>query len=292
MTEPRQIHVARSGVQLGVFTDDEVVAGLAAGRFRPGDLAWTNGLAAWRPLGEWPEFAAAPSASVPSAEPPASLIPWEQRKSLPAFFATFRLALLSPREVISTGRFALGDWMVFCYFALLLALPLSLLGHTAFFSDWREYFFEWLQKHGTPQQRDQFMLAVVGNSLGAKFVGLLIGLVLAPVFYLLPGLSIWLCQGVFRVPASFERTLAGVQAGLAVVLLLAAPLNLLGFHFPTYALASVVLFFVCLVVFSRILGAVTGLSPWKQFALCVLAAIATCVLCCLLPALLLGVLLR
>ena len=59
MEETSQIHVARKTVQLGVFSPEEVVAGLASGRFQSTDLAWTNGLAAWKPLGEWPEFAAA-----------------------------------------------------------------------------------------------------------------------------------------------------------------------------------------------------------------------------------------
>jgi len=59
MEETSPIHVARKTVQLGVFSAEEVAAGLANGRFTRLDLAWTNGMAAWKPLGEWPEFAAA-----------------------------------------------------------------------------------------------------------------------------------------------------------------------------------------------------------------------------------------
>lgn len=44
-------HIARGGQQIGTFTEEEIRAGLAAGRFQAGDLCWTEGMADWRPVG-------------------------------------------------------------------------------------------------------------------------------------------------------------------------------------------------------------------------------------------------
>ena len=39
-----------------VFAVEDIVAGLASGRFLASDLAWREGMAAWTPLGDWAEF--------------------------------------------------------------------------------------------------------------------------------------------------------------------------------------------------------------------------------------------
>ena len=56
-----QIHVARPPNQLGVFSQEEVVAGLQAGRFLPTDQGWREGMSAWTPLSQW--LAAPPTIS-------------------------------------------------------------------------------------------------------------------------------------------------------------------------------------------------------------------------------------
>ncbi|MEY4403533.1 MAG: hypothetical protein RIR91_1568 [Verrucomicrobiota bacterium] len=53
-----QIHVARPPAQLGVFSQEEVAAGLQSGRFLPSDQGWREGMAAWLPLSQWSEFQA------------------------------------------------------------------------------------------------------------------------------------------------------------------------------------------------------------------------------------------
>lgn len=45
-----QYHLARDGAQLGTFAEGEVVSGLAAGRFLPDDLLWTEGMTDWQPV--------------------------------------------------------------------------------------------------------------------------------------------------------------------------------------------------------------------------------------------------
>lgn len=45
-----QYHLARDGQQLGTFSEEEVKSGLAAGRFSPSDLHWTDGMGDWQPV--------------------------------------------------------------------------------------------------------------------------------------------------------------------------------------------------------------------------------------------------
>ena len=95
-----EIHVARKSVSLGVFSPDQVRAGLATGRFVTTDLAWREGMAAWTSLGEWPEFAGAmpppsPGFSGPDGETP-PLPSWERGASFQNFCATIKEVALDP----------------------------------------------------------------------------------------------------------------------------------------------------------------------------------------------------
>ena len=123
------IHVNRSGTSLGVFSEEDVRAGLRAGRFAPTDLAWREGMAQWQPLSQFAEFAAdiptaaaspplpippgtttPPSAMVPAGTvPPAarSGLPWENRQTrgfFPAFFDTLVMVLTKPTEAFVAMR--------------------------------------------------------------------------------------------------------------------------------------------------------------------------------------------
>src|SRR6267142_153706 len=67
------IHVNRSGTSLGTFSEEDVRAGLRAGRFAPTDLGWREGMAQWQPLSQFAEFATdIPAAGAP---PPAAAAP-------------------------------------------------------------------------------------------------------------------------------------------------------------------------------------------------------------------------
>jgi hypothetical protein len=72
------IHVNRGGTSLGTFSEEEVRAGLTAGRFVGTDLGWREGMAQWQPLSQFAEFAAAPPAAgtapVPLAPAPATVV--------------------------------------------------------------------------------------------------------------------------------------------------------------------------------------------------------------------------
>jgi hypothetical protein len=130
-----QIHIARHSVQLGVFAPEDVVAGLSSGRFHAPDLAWRDGMQTWTPLGDWPEFRGSGVPSSPgapaAAAPAASVVPWEQGKSLGSFFATIKAVVAGPSSFAS-GQFAFGDWLTFCYIGVLLSMPFQLCSALVF----------------------------------------------------------------------------------------------------------------------------------------------------------------
>jgi hypothetical protein len=59
-----QIHVARGGQALGIFSEEEVRNGLASGQFQGSDHGWTEGQSGWTPLSTFPGLAAAAATSV------------------------------------------------------------------------------------------------------------------------------------------------------------------------------------------------------------------------------------
>jgi len=66
-------HVSRAREQLGVFTQEEMLAKLNRGELLPGDFAWTEGMASWQPLASiFPPAGGAPP-PMPSAASAAAL---------------------------------------------------------------------------------------------------------------------------------------------------------------------------------------------------------------------------
>ena len=97
-----QIHVARPPNQLGVFSAEEVAAGLQSGRFLPNDQGWREGMSAWTPLSQWPEFA---GLGIPSAPPESAQVPvaqvmpaWERGSSIQNYFGTIKDVALNPTQ--------------------------------------------------------------------------------------------------------------------------------------------------------------------------------------------------
>jgi hypothetical protein len=124
------IHVNRSGTSLGVFSEEDVSAGLRSGRFAPTDLGWREGMAQWQPLSQFTEFATdlpsgippvaepiAPGAAPPPAgarlSPPDQVpetrtgLPWEHRESrgfFNGFAETLLMVLTKPDTAFSVMR--------------------------------------------------------------------------------------------------------------------------------------------------------------------------------------------
>jgi hypothetical protein len=244
-------------------------------------------MAAWKPLGEWPEFATAVPSSPVDAEPAvASVIPWEQGKSLGSFFATVKLAILSPRETLAAGRFAFGDWLAFCYLALALTLPFQLIALIAFGSKNPEV-AEFLMKLGFAEAA-QKLLATEEPSPVVALVGMVFGAALVPLIYALGGLCHWLGMKLFRLSSTAERVVSATLLATAVLLILTAPFQLLGFSI----LLQVAVFFLTVipfgVIYYRALGAATGTGAWVQFGVSCFVAFVVCCCCCGLPFVLVG----
>ncbi|NBV48260.1 MAG: DUF4339 domain-containing protein [Verrucomicrobia bacterium] len=286
-----QIHVARNSAQLGVFSPEDVLAGLSSGRFHASDLAWREGMAAWTPLGDWPEFRgsgvpASPGAPVAEA-PTSSIVPWEQGKSLGSFFATLRMAIANP-GALASGRFDFGDWLTYCYVGMLFSLPFQLASLLAF-GDKNAQVGEFLKSLNIPELNDlaQQMAQAQPAPLVFTLIGAAAGLAFAPLIYAFMGVLHWLGQRVFRFQVPLERTVAVSLLTTAAVVVLTAPLQLLGFSLITQVVVSFVTFVPVCVIYYRALGAATGINPWVQFGVSTFVWLVLCCCCCFLPGMLL-----
>ena len=282
-----QIHVARNSTQLGVFAPEEIIAGLSSGRFLASDLAWRDGMPAWTPLGDWSEFRGAgvpPSPGAAIADAPAvSTIPWEQGKSLGSFFATIRQAIVNPSS-FATGRFAFGDWLAFCYVGVLISLPFQLINLIAF-GDKNAKVVEWLLSLNIPELSKA--IAPMANAepapVWATLFGALMGMAFTPLIYAFLALPHWVGQRIFRFQVSVERTVSAALLATAIMAVLMAPLELLGFSFRVQMALGAVVLIPASVICYRAFGAATGVSPWVQFGISCFVWFVLFCCCCLLP---------
>ncbi len=283
-----QIHVARNSAQLGIFSPEEITAGLSAGRFLASDLAWRDGMPGWTPLGDWSEFRGVgvppPSPGVRAVDAPlASTIPWEQGKSLGSFFATIRLAMVNP-AALATGRYAFGDWLVFCYVGMLISLPFQLI-NVITFGDKNAQLGEFLRNLNIPElnKATEQMVRAEPTSAWLTVFGTIMGLAFAPLLYAFFALLHWVGQRIFRYQVSVERTVAASLLVTAILAVLMAPLQLIGFSFTLQMALSTLLLIPACVVYYRALGAATGISPWAQFGVSSFVWFILCCCCCFLP---------
>ena len=121
-----------------------------------------------------------------------------------------------------------------------------------------------------------------------KILGLFVVLTVMPMIYALLALLNWVGQRVFRYLTPVEQTVSASLLAASVVLLLLAPLKLLGFSLTTQLLVAAVLFIPVCVVYYRALGAATAISPWVQLGISCLIWSVFCCCCCFLPTLMLS----
>ena len=286
-----QIHVARNSAQLGIFAPEDIIAGLSSGRFLASDLAWRDGMPAWTPLGDWSEFRAvgvpaSPGVSAASA-PVVSTIPWEQGKSLSSFFATVKLAIVNPAS-LSTGRFAFGDWLIFCYVALAISLPFQAV-RLAFAPDPGRSIAEFLQGFSSPaiQALAEQMLKAPPTPIGVTIISTIVSLAFAPLFYAFFALLHWVGQRVFRIQVSVERTTAATLLATGGLILLMAPFQLFWFNVGAQIVISSLFFIPALIIYFKCFGSATGVNPWVQFGISCFVWFVLCCCCCGLPGILL-----
>jgi hypothetical protein len=282
-----QIHVARNSAQLGIFAPEEIIAGLKSGRFLASDLAWRDGMPAWTPLGDWSEFRGVGVPPSPSSMPAetalVSMIPWEQGKSLGSFFATIKMAIANPSS-LSTGRFAFGDWVVFCYVGVLISLPFQLINVVAF-GDKNAQVVEWLRSLNIPELSKAIaqMAQAEPAPAWATLFGALVGMAFTPLIYAFLALLHWVGQRIFRFQVSVERTVSAALLATAIMAVLMAPLQLFGFSFSVQMALGAVVLIPASVIYYRAFGAATGVTPWVQFGISCFVWFVLCCCCCLLP---------
>ena len=279
-----QIHIARKGAQLGVFNLEEVRPGLSGGRFLPTDLAWREGMAAWKPLGEWPEFSGAVPVAGTAPAAAASDIPWEQGRSAGSFIATVKDAVFRP-STLSTGRLAFVDWLLFCYVAVACALPFQLAG-VFLAGQQNAALADMIRSLGLPALEGMAgqLADTPPTPVGLMLLSLVMGAAFAPLFYAGIGLAHWVGQRFFRIKVPAERTAAASMLASGALILLAAPLQLLAFDLIAQLIVAALTFIPFCVVYFRAFGAATGVNAWAQFGISCFVWFVLCACCCVLPA--------
>jgi len=284
-----EIHLARDGSSLGIFTETEVREGLAAGKFSPSDLAWRHGMATWIPLAEWPEFA---GAGVPvfagSAPVPASEIPWEQSHGLGSLFRTLGLALTASRK-LATGRFEAGGSFGLAYAAIAVGfIPLLLIAILSSFAQ---------------EGQQEALLALIGDRDGPFFDGVreslaqsgdgvaygipaaLCGAVFLPLIAAFLGMLEWTALRITGAKLAFGRSVMASMSLRTLVAIGLLPIALLtgalGLALPLTGLAGDLLgAILSLVILALALGRALGLNPWRVvLAWLIIGAILACCVC-------------
>lgn len=113
------IHVNRGTTSLGVFSEQEVREGLSASRFTPSDIGWREGMTAWQPLSQFPEFAAAAAPTVPPVQ--AGATPTSVRSTT---------AYAGRTEPLAIWSLVLGIMGLLCC-GFIVAVPGVICGHFA-----------------------------------------------------------------------------------------------------------------------------------------------------------------
>ena len=245
-------------------------------------------MAAWTPLGDWPEFRVAgmpassgdPSALVSTS----SQIPWEQGKSLGSFFATIKQAITSPTS-LTTGRFAFGDWLTFCYVGVMASMPFQLIAAIAF-GDKNAEVAEWLRGLNIPELSKvaERLAAAEPAPVWVMVFGAFMGLAVAPLVYAFFALVHWVGQRIFRRQVTVERTVSAALLATTLLVVLMAPLQLLGFSFALQMGLSALFFIPACILYYRAFGAATGVNPWVQFGISCAVWFVLCCCCCGVPA--------
>jgi len=289
------IHLARDGSALGIFTADEVRAGLESGRFRRDDLAWREGMPAWTPLSAWPEFDAA---GVPAAQPSAvasapSELPWEQSPGLKSLLRSAWLLLARP-AVLTNARLQAGQVFSAAYLAIgLLFVPMLLLAplNTATEQARTEYIGEVLAASGNPQ------LAEVGRKMVEEVqhqadagVGVAVcaaGCVMLvyPLIAALVGIMLWPGLRIQGKKVPFGRVITAAIFTSCLLFLALFPATLVltvcSYVAPIAMLPPAFAFmFVAFGLGCRSMGPALGLSGWRVFLAWVLLGSVFCVACC------------
>jgi len=243
------IHIARNHQSLGSFSEEAVRECIHSGRFMASDLAWREGMAEWKPLGEMaPQWGMElpPPALVPAGmdETPFEALPvegnspaWEERERL-GFFAAFAQTigdvLLRPTQTFATMKQTGGLANPLLYFVLLSS---AMFAVSAFY-----------QIAMTTMNIAVFSSKIAhatGLPAGSSFSVLLIGSVLlSPALYVVSAfissgithLCLKLLGGAHRPFETTFRVICYAQASAAVLNIIPICGGLIGMIWGAYAI--------------------------------------------------------
>jgi hypothetical protein len=198
------------------------------------------------------------------------------------------MAIANPSS-LSTGRYAFGDWVVFCYVGVLISLPFQLINVVAF-GDKNAQVVEWLRSLNIPELSKAIaqMARAEPAPVWATLFGALMGMAFTPLIYAFLALLHWVGQRIFRFQVSVERTVSAALLATAIMAVLMAPLQLLGFSFSVQMALGAVVLIPASVIYYRAFGGATGVSPWAQFGISCFVWFVLCCCCCVAPAALVG----
>jgi hypothetical protein len=203
------IHVNRGTTSLGVFSEQEIREGLSAGRFAPTDIGWSEGMATWQPLSQFPEFGGAAAPAVPPVQPGAAPtpttvagrtgLPWEHREQrgfFNAFIETLSMVLTKPAEAFSVMRRegGLGEPLIYALIGGCVGGIVSALFSLGF------------QSIGLFADKNNSLAAMTGMGIGSVGTIILLPLIIVIFLFIWSGLA-HLCLMIFGgANQSFETT--------------------------------------------------------------------------------------
>lgn len=297
-----QIHVARHQQQLGVFAAEDIVAGLSAGRFHASDLAWREGMAAWTPLGDWPEFRGVGVPASPGAadtRPVETTFPWETSSRPLSAFASFVSLLREPSAVLQGARLEFFPTLQLIWIVLLAASVFSIIGGVVH----AEALAEAMRTAGAELAQMASKMPGETGRLYAKLADYLVmtqakafedvviqsllWVVLMPFWYLAVGLLQWiglrllgLCGEKSCKTAQLGRTVVASMLGHMLLGAVLCPAALLTPQSGAYTLALVILGVAGVILYFRAVAGALRIDPWMVFGSVIFLCVAFACCCC------------
>ena len=297
-----QIHVARHQQQLGVFAAEDIVAGLSSGRFHASDLAWREGMAAWTPLGDWPEFRgvgvpASPGAA--DARPVETCFPWEISKRPLSAYASFVSLIREPGAVLQGARLEFFPTLQLIWVVLFTASIFSIIGgivHAeALAQAMRTAGSDLAQlAMGMPGETGRlyakladYLVMTEAKAFADVVTQSLLWVALMPLWYLAIGLLQWvglrllgLCGEKSCKTAQLGRTVVASMLGHMLLGAVLCPAALLAPQSGAYTLAMVILGVAGVVLYFRALAGALRIDPWMVFGSVIFLCVAFACCCC------------
>jgi len=239
------IHIARNHQSLGSFSEAAVREGIHSGRFSAGDLAWREGMAEWKPLGEMaPQWGMElpPPALIPASmdEPLTATLPvdgdgpaWEERERRGFFAAlsqTIGDVLLRPTQTFASLKQTGGLANPLLYFVLVSS---SMFAVSAFY------------QIAMTTVNPALFAPKIPHATGSSFTVALIGSVLlSPALYVVSAfissgithLCLKLLGGANRPFETTFRVICYAQASAAVLNVIPVCGSLIGVIWGAYAI--------------------------------------------------------